>query len=797
MTALLTAVDAATAGEPTPRERAERRLARAESLAARLRVAEADLSGAELWELAVLANAVHRESEAFPPDSRRRAELLESGLTALRRLDRGALPEAARRVDLDDAEAAFLSELVGRHLRDGRIETAKARLAGSEGLAGRAARSGPWLHVRALELEPYGFPAPSEATLDALSASLEEREGRPLQIACVLAGLRVERRIAYGTPDLAARMHAVERRTFERLEEVFRPERAPIVARHAVEVALSGGSHAAAAHLAGRALADPEVVAGGPRALAPLELRRIQARWMSEQDEEGAAARAERAMAELDLEALPGGDRWSVWVWRARARQEIGRPDAAREALARAEVLAGDDPLARARTAAAVAWLRRQGDDRGPAGGLESRLREGCDALLDAWRHAPTFEGGVGFLYYSMRRSVPSEAIHLLAERGEGEYEEEALGLLLRAHASGSLARALALDVVPLEALRRDLLAEGEGLLVHLPAKGGSHVFAVDRDLVVHATTADEEVLRRAVVRFQEEVSRPPPTSNGAGLAAARARAHDAGRALGRLLLPARIAARVAGWRGVVVTGHDWLGWVPFECVAPPDGEPLGRTHAVRSIPTISLGHHLAVRPRMTSRLDVALVAAPARDDVPALPFDRADAERLIRPFHDDRRSARLGRSATRRALAESDARVVTVLAHGGYERRRIRPASLLLTPDGDDGRFTCGDAERRGRPAEVVVLAACGSARGPSRVGDDGVSNLGGAFLAGGARAVVLSRADVDFEATVRLLETLHARLAAGDRPSVALLAARRALFGGPLDHPYFHSLLQVVGGG
>ncbi|MFG0316291.1 MAG: CHAT domain-containing protein, partial [Planctomycetota bacterium JB042] len=728
VTALLGAVGAAaTAGEPTPEERAERRLARVESLAARLAAADADLSGTELWELAVLSNAVHRESDALPPDSLRRAELLESGLSALRRLDRGALPEAARGVDLDDAEAAFLSELVGRHLRDGRTEAAKARLAGYERLAGRAPRSGPWLHVRALELEAHGFPAPTEETLDAVTARLEEGDGRPVQIACVLAGLRVERRIAYGTPDLAARMHAVERRTFERLKEVFRPERAPVVARHAVEVALAGGSHAQAAHLAGRALVDPEVAAGGPRAIAPLELRRIQARWMSEQDDEGAADRAERALAALDEGALPGGDRWSAWIWRARARQESGRPEAAREALERAEALAGDDPLARARTAAAVAWLRRQGGGREPAGALEARLREGCDALLDAWRHAPTFEGGVGFLYYSMRRSVPSEAIHLLAERGEGAYEEEALGLLLRAHASGSLARALALDVVPLEAVRRDLLADGEGLLVHLPAKGGSHVFAVDRDVVLHATTADEEVLRRAVVRLQEEVSRPPPATDGARLDAARARAHDAGRALGRLLLPARIAARVASWEGVVVTGHDWLGWVPFECVAPADGEPLGRTHAVRSIPTISLGHHLAVRPRATSRFEVALLAAPARDDVPALPFDRAGAARLLLPFDEERRSARLGRAATRRALAESDARVVTVLAHGGYERRRIRPASLLLTPDdGDDGRFTSGDAERRGRPAEVVVLAACGAARGPSRVGDDGVSNLG-----------------------------------------------------------------------
>ncbi|MCI0634546.1 MAG: CHAT domain-containing protein, partial [Actinobacteria bacterium] len=86
------------------------------------------------------------------------------------------------------------------------------------------------------------------------------------------------------------------------------------------------------------------------------------------------------------------------------------------------------------------------------------------------------------------------------------------------------------------------------------------------------------------------------------------------------------------------------------------------------------------------------------------------------------------------------------------------------------------------------------GAARGHRRVGEDGGTHLGGAFLYAGADAVVLASASVEVAATAALVEVLHRELAAGKDVAHALHAARRAV-AEKEPHPYYHSLLRVVG--
>ncbi len=94
------------------------------------------------------------------------------------------------------------------------------------------------------------------------------------------------------------------------------------------------------------------------------------------------------------------------------------------------------------------------------------------------------------------------------------------------------------------------------------------------------------------------------------------------------------------------------------------------------------------------------------------------------------------------------------------------------------------------------MILSACGSARGPLRLGADGVVSLGGAFLSAGARCVILSRFDLELGAVLALMQTLHERLAAGASPAEALRAARHALSADPrFAHPFYFAGLQAVG--
>jgi CHAT domain-containing protein len=126
----------------------------------------------------------------------------------------------------------------------------------------------------------------------------------------------------------------------------------------------------------------------------------------------------------------------------------------------------------------------------------------------------------------------------------------------------------------------------------------------------------------------------------------------------------------------------------------------------------------------------------------------------------------------------------------------------LRLAPDptleGDTGVLWCDDIDARtttGCP-RVVLLAACSSGQGAYRPGDDGLGHLGGAFLGRGAQAVVLARHDVELAATLRLLEVLNARMAAGDTIQEATRRAREALLEHPRTaHPFHWGAFALVG--
>ena len=97
---------------------------------------------------------------------------------------------------------------------------------------------------------------------------------------------------------------------------------------------------------------------------------------------------------------------------------------------------------------------------------------------------------------------------------------------------------------------------------------------------------------------------------------------------------------------------------------------------------------------------------------------------------------------------------------------------------------------------ARLAILATCSGARGPNRLGDDALGHLGGAFLARGSSCVILSRLDLEYSATLAVLERLEARLAAGDPPAEALRRVRSDFSaGGKTSLAQHAALLQAVG--
>jgi CHAT domain-containing protein len=145
------------------------------------------------------------------------------------------------------------------------------------------------------------------------------------------------------------------------------------------------------------------------------------------------------------------------------------------------------------------------------------------------------------------------------------------------------------------------------------------------------------------------------------------------------------------------------------------------------------------------------------------------------------------GAAATRGAFLAGLGRA-SVVEFGGHAV--VHPdlpgrSALVLAdgPGGASGALYARDLAGLALPhTELVVLAACGTARGDlSRT--DGVASLVHPFLAAGVPAVVASLWNVDDAATARLSLALHRRLAAGEDAAAALRSAQLELLRGPRE--------------
>ena len=134
--------------------------------------------------------------------------------------------------------------------------------------------------------------------------------------------------------------------------------------------------------------------------------------------------------------------------------------------------------------------------------------------------------------------------------------------------------------------------------------------------------------------------------------------------------------------------------------------------------------------------------------------------------------------------------RAIHLACHGLIHRKEPTLSALALSPTkADDGFLSVHEILDMDLSADLVVASACDSGRG-ELVEGEGVLGLTRAFMIAGASQVVVSLWKVDDAATGALMAHFYARLAAGDRTSVALAAAQRHLRGirdGAWAHPRY----------
>jgi tetratricopeptide (TPR) repeat protein len=317
---------------------------------------------------------------------------------------------------------------------------------------------------------------------------------------------------------------------------------------------------------------------------------------------------------------------------------------------------------------------------------------------------------------------------------------------------------------------------------------------------------------RRGGSAFRDIEALDAPAGIGIGAAAVEA----ARRRLGDLLLPAAFLESLSPGADLLIVPDGSLGLVPF-AVFPsiPDGDPLGIRFALRYAP--SLASLVAVEaatlpePARVAARDALVVGNPTMPSVsggdgqvPLPPLSGAEAEgrwlgeRLnVAPL--------LGQTATeaevRRRIAS--ATLVHLATHGlAYSSdARARDSFVALGPGEDhDGLLTIAEVldELPTLRAELVVLSACETGLGNLKQAE-GTLGLQRAFLARGARSVLVTLWGVDDEATQRLIRAFYDHwLEDDDRPTKAeaLRRAQSDLRATPaFDHPRFWAAFQLVG--
>ena len=251
-----------------------------------------------------------------------------------------------------------------------------------------------------------------------------------------------------------------------------------------------------------------------------------------------------------------------------------------------------------------------------------------------------------------------------------------------------------------------------------------------------------------------------------------RVLAHRAAELERSLLGP---AAAALGDGPVVVVPPGRLAAVPWTLM------PSLRDRVVTVAPSASTWVR-ARRKTPPARRRVALVVGPG------LATGGAEVEQLRSRYPDAVMFGQGSATADKVLTALDGAWLAHIAAHGTFRADNPMFSSILL----DDGPLIVHDFERLGRAPYRLVLAGCDSGVA-APVGADELLGLVSSLVPLGASGIVASIVPVNDPAAVPLMLALHDALRAGATLPEALLAARRATSGDPLQEATAHSFIAL----
>ena len=426
------------------------------------------------------------------------------------------------------------------------------------------------------------------------------------------------------------------------------------------------------------------------------------------------------------------------------------------------------------------------------------RLSQALDRMIERWHESAPRPGGVGFLRYGSRRFVVAAMLELAMRLDPEEGTLEALRVLDRVHACGTLVRRLNQPLRGFDSARLRLLNEGGGALIYFTGRDRSHVFALERDgRIEHDYLPGELELRSEVREFGRWMAPDRRASSEDRQRERAERAADSARALAAMLIPEGVIRdRVVRWSELTIIGSDLLQEPDFEAL-PIDGAPLGLRKPIAYLGSLAEGEALAARSvaRGERGQGFALVGAiptERRPRLTPLAFSHDGAPELdLDPF-----DTLAGKDATRAQIFEAlaDRAAVFFVTHGLRAPLLERPSQILIAPTGDVDVLGCAGIEAHVAPP-TVFLGVCSSGRGPEREGAGPVAHLGGAFLFAGADSVQVSDSDLALGPTLTMVDAFAAALRDGRSPAEALRSARVAVVERGWKEPHYWATMRTIG--
>ena len=442
--------------------------------------------------------------------------------------------------------------------------------------------------------------------------------------------------------------------------------------------------------------------------------------------------------------------------------------------------------------------------------------------MIDTLRAAPGAEAqsieGLG-----RRLSAFEALIHLLGRLDAGHpdsgYAAEAFQWAERARARAFLDLARGAANAPAAAGghtmtlagARDLLdSDREALLEYSVGDSSTTLWVVTRRATRRLALPPRAALRARAQILRRGLGDPTGALRGSTLTAARA-LYQA------LIEPAE--KDLAGVSRLIISADDALALIPFEALlaadppaenaVPDPGSYLIARDMVSYVPSATV--LASLRPAERVRTIVALgdprfgadSGAVGPPPLPPLP-QTAQEVATLRVLAGSRQFVGLtGADATRARLLGlpelREAGIVHLATHAVAREDEPGRSGLWLASDGSaPGFLAVDDVVAIPLHAELVTLSACETGLGRLERGA-GVLGLTRAFLAAGARSVVVSLWSVNDRSTATLMEGFYrALLQRGQAREEALAGAKRALLAAEATRsPYYWAPFVIVGEG